>query len=93
MAEILERRAVISGAGQSQIGRRLFRDPLELTVDACLANAGRGLGKAFLDQDFADIRRVIDTNVTGTVYLLHRIGRDMRARRHGRAHQDSRKVR
>ncbi len=35
--EILERRAVISGAGQSDIGRRLFRDPLELTVDACLA--------------------------------------------------------
>ena len=39
-------------------------------VDALLANAGRGLGKAFLDQDFADIRCVIDTNVTGTVYLV-----------------------
>jgi acetyl-CoA acetyltransferase len=32
-----ERRAVISGAGQSDIGRRLHRDPLELTLDACLA--------------------------------------------------------
>ena len=32
-----ERRAVISGAGQSDIGRRLYRDPLELTLDACLA--------------------------------------------------------
>jgi acetyl-CoA acetyltransferase len=32
-----ERRAVISGAGQSDVGRRLFRDPLELTLDACLA--------------------------------------------------------
>jgi len=32
-----ERRAVLSGAGQSDIGRRLFRDPLELTLDACLA--------------------------------------------------------
>jgi len=32
-----ERRAVISGVGQSDIGRRLYRDPLELTVDACLA--------------------------------------------------------
>jgi uncharacterized protein len=53
-------------------------------VDALLANAGRGLGHAFLDQDFADIRRVIDTNVTGTVYLLHRIGRDMRGRGRGR---------
>lgn len=28
---------VISGIGQSDIGRRLGRDPLELTVDACLA--------------------------------------------------------
>src|SRR3954463_5213100 len=28
---------VISGVGQSDIGRRLGRDPLELTLDACLA--------------------------------------------------------
>jgi len=34
---MIERRAVISGAGQSDVGRRLFRDPLELTLDACLA--------------------------------------------------------
>ena len=53
-------------------------------VDALLANAGRGLGKGFLDQDFNDVRRVIDTNVTGTIYLIQKVGRDMRARRHGR---------
>jgi short-subunit dehydrogenase len=53
-------------------------------VDALLANAGRGLGKGFLDQDFRDVRKVIDTNITGTVYLLQRIGRDMRSRRAGR---------
>jgi len=53
-------------------------------VDALLANAGRGLGKAFLDQDFGDIRRVVDTNVTGTLYLLHKVGRDMRTRGQGR---------
>jgi acetyl-CoA acetyltransferase len=35
--EILERRACITGVGQSEIGRRLFRDPLELTLDAVLA--------------------------------------------------------
>src|SRR5881227_1394535 len=29
-------------------------------VDALLANAGRGLGHAFLDQDFKQVRRVID---------------------------------
>ena len=53
-------------------------------VDALLANAGRGLGGAFLDQDFAAARRVIDTNVTGTVELIQRIGRDMRRRGRGR---------
>jgi len=46
-----------------------------------IANAGRGLGHAFLDREFVDLRRVIDTNVTGTLELIHRIGRDMR--RHG----------
>jgi short-subunit dehydrogenase len=53
-------------------------------VDALLANAGRGLGRAFLDQEFKQIRRVIDTNVTGTVYLIHRVGNDMRRRDSGR---------
>jgi uncharacterized protein len=49
-------------------------------VDALLANAGRGLGHAFLDQDFARARLVIDTNITGTVYLIHKIANDMRHR-------------
>jgi uncharacterized protein len=53
-------------------------------VAALLANAGHGLGRAFLDQDFKDVRHVIDTNVTGTVYLIQKIGRDMRARGEGR---------
>jgi short-subunit dehydrogenase len=53
-------------------------------VDALLANAGRGLGHAFLDQDFKQARRVIDTNITGTVYLIHKIGNDMRRRNAGR---------
>jgi short-subunit dehydrogenase len=53
-------------------------------VDALLANAGRGLGKGFLDQDFAEARRVVDTNVTGTVYLIQKVGRDMRSRGSGR---------
>lgn len=37
MTEPLERRAVVSGVGQSDVGRRLGRDALDLTVDACLA--------------------------------------------------------
>ena len=53
-------------------------------VEALLANAGHGLGHAFLDQEFEELRHVIDTNVTGTVYLLHKVGREMRARGKGR---------
>jgi short-subunit dehydrogenase len=53
-------------------------------VEALLANAGRGLGGAFLDQDFDQARHVIDTNVNGTIYLIQKIGRDMRSRDNGR---------
>jgi short-subunit dehydrogenase len=53
-------------------------------VDALLANAGRGLGKGFLDQDFEDIVHVVNTNITGTIYLIHRLGRRMRARGEGK---------
>jgi short-subunit dehydrogenase len=53
-------------------------------VSALLANVGRGLGDQFLEQDFNDVRRVIDTNITGTIYLIQRVARDMRARGEGR---------
>lgn len=53
-------------------------------VDALFANAGHGLGHAFLDQNWADIKHVIDTNITGTVYLLHKLVKDMQIRGQGR---------
>jgi len=53
-------------------------------VDALLANAGRGLGRGFLDQATSAWMRVIETNITGTLYLIQRMGRDMRARGKGR---------
>jgi short-subunit dehydrogenase len=53
-------------------------------VEALLANAGRGLGNAFLDQDFAAARKVVDTSITGTIYLIQKVGRDMRDRKRGR---------
>lgn len=53
-------------------------------IDALLANAGRGLGGAFLDQRLESVRHVIDTNIYGTILLLHRVGLQMRARKHGR---------
>ena len=54
------------------------------SVDALLANAGRGLGHAFLDQDVPAWRKVIDTNVTGTLLLIHHVGRQMRGDGKGR---------
>jgi short-subunit dehydrogenase len=54
------------------------------TVEVLCANAGHGLGHAFLDQDWGRARHVVDTNVTGTLYLIHAIGRRMRDRRNGR---------
>jgi uncharacterized protein len=63
---------------------RLWAAAAERPVDALLANAGHGLGHAFLDQDFEDVRHVIDTNVTGTIYLVQLVGRTMRSRGSGR---------
>jgi len=48
--ELLERRSVISGIGQSEVGRRLGRSDLDLTVDACLeAVADAGLTRDDID--------------------------------------------
>ncbi|MGH9944619.1 MAG: SDR family NAD(P)-dependent oxidoreductase [Pyrinomonadaceae bacterium] len=63
---------------------RLYAAAKGRTVDALLANAGHGLGKGFLDQNFDEVRHVVDTNITGTIYLLQKVGRDMRARGQGR---------
>jgi short-subunit dehydrogenase len=63
---------------------RLYAAARGRRIDALLANAGIGLGHAFLDQDFRKARRVIDTNITGTVYLIQRVGHDMRRRNAGR---------
>lgn len=54
------------------------------SVDLLMANAGRGLGKAFLDQEFGQARKVLDTNITGTIYLVQQIGNQMRSRGGGR---------
>ncbi|MBV8682191.1 MAG: SDR family NAD(P)-dependent oxidoreductase [Caulobacteraceae bacterium] len=53
-------------------------------VDALLANAGQGLGKGFLDQEWNDIVKVVDTNITGTLRLIHKVGQDMRRRGEGK---------
>lgn len=63
---------------------RLYQAIGERPVDALLANAGHGLGKGFLDEDFTDVEHLINTNITGTVCLIQKVGKDMRARGQGR---------
>jgi short-subunit dehydrogenase len=53
-------------------------------IDLICANAGRGLGHGFLDQSVADWRKVVDTNVVGTLYLLHKTLPAMVARDEGK---------
>lgn len=94
-AEIEQAAKTLRGAGTevesveadlaTQAGVNKLLDRIDARpVDALLANAGHGLGRAFLDQDWGAIRHVIDTNVTGTLALVHAVGRSMRARRKGR---------
>lgn len=63
---------------------RLLKATSGRKIDLLCANAGRGLGRAFLEQDVAGWRKVIDTNITGTVYLLQRVLREMVARNDGK---------
>ncbi len=53
-------------------------------IDLLCANAGHGLGHAFLDQDVDAWRGVIDTNITGTLYLIQKALKPMVARNAGK---------
>ena len=53
-------------------------------VDVLIANAGVGLGHGFLDQSVANFMHLLNTNISGTLLLVHRIGRKMRAQGDGR---------
>jgi short-subunit dehydrogenase len=76
--------AVRADLATTQGVETLYFATTDRPVDVLMANAGRGLGHAFLDQEWDDIRRVIDTNVTGTLMLIHKVARDMRDRGKGR---------
>jgi short-subunit dehydrogenase len=62
----------------------LYKKAEGRTVDALFANAGHGLGKGFLDQEFAEVQHVINTNITGTIDLIQRVGRQMRRQGRGK---------
>ena len=53
-------------------------------IDGLFANAGQGLGKGFLDQDWDDIMQVVNTNITGTLRLLYKVATAMKSRGQGK---------
>jgi uncharacterized protein len=53
-------------------------------VDALFANAGHGLAGPFLELEIEQIQHVINTNITGTIYLIQQVARGMVARGQGR---------
>lgn len=53
-------------------------------VDLLVANAGTGTGGAFLEQDVPSWRHAVDTNVTGTIYLIQKVLAEMVARDDGK---------
>ena len=76
--------AVEADLGTAHGVEQLWSAIRDRPVDVLCANAGRGLGGAFLDQEFEKAKDVVDTNVTGTISLVHKVGRQMRARNAGR---------
>jgi len=81
-------RGTVEGV-QADLSREAGVDQLAAALgdrvpEALLANAGVGIGRGFLDHPFDEQRRVIDTNVTGTLCLVHRLLPRMRERRRGR---------
>jgi uncharacterized protein len=53
-------------------------------VDVLVANAGHGLGHAWLDQPVDQWRHVIDTNITGTLLLIQPVLKRMVERGEGK---------
>jgi uncharacterized protein len=88
-AEDLRRTGVTVTAVQADLATTEGVDQLLAVVggrpiELLFANAGRGLGRAFLDQSFEDIMRVVNTNITGTIYLLHKVSANMQMRSAGK---------
>ena len=53
-------------------------------VDVLVANAGHGLGHAFIEQDPQEWQHVVNTNVTGTLLLIQPIAQKMAQRGEGK---------
>ena len=52
---------------------KLLSEAGDRQIDVLCANAGHGLGHAFLDQQPGEWKHVVDTNIVGTAYLLQKV--------------------
>ena len=89
VAESLQGRAVEVTAVRADLAtahgvEALWQAIGDRPVDYMMANAGRGLEDAFLDQDWDRVEEVIHLNVTGTTAVVQRAARVMAARGQGR---------
>jgi len=93
--EIVEAAQVFEGMGarvehlQVDLAERDGVDKLvqligDRPVDVLMANAGHGLGHAFLEQPLEAWIHVVNTNITGTIYLVQQVVRRMVERDKGR---------
>lgn len=71
-----------TSAGVERLAGRFGAD--RRAPDALALNAGVGLGGPFLEQDFEDVRKLIDLNVVSTLHLARRLLPAMVARGSGR---------
>jgi short-subunit dehydrogenase len=53
-------------------------------IDVLCANAGVGTGGAFLEQEFGNWEHSVNTNITGTIYLLQEVLKQMVQRGEGK---------
>lgn len=68
--------------GVGALVERIEADPRP--VELLFANAGRGLGNGFLDQEPERWRHVVDTNITGSLLVIQSVARLMREHGAGR---------
>lgn len=80
----VEVRSLEADLATEQGVRQLLDAVGDRPVDVLVANAGHGLGGAFLDQSPQEWQHVIDTNITGTLLLIQPLARKMVQRGEGR---------
>jgi uncharacterized protein len=63
---------------------KIFQVIGDRPIHVLMANAGAGMKGAYLDQTMDEIRHTIETNVTGTLHVVHHVAKSMLERRAGK---------